>query len=86
MRYNIHLIGFILTMTIFITTLGASCQMQGSTGKNSTPDITTKRHTINSLTLPLRWLTRSCIRKMMAGRRDRVKISPAKHLHFGKSI
>ncbi|MGB5100493.1 MAG: carboxypeptidase M32 [Methanothrix sp.] len=42
MRYNIHLIGFILTMTIFITTLGASCQMQGSTGKNSTPDITTK--------------------------------------------
>lgn len=42
MRYNFLLIGFILTMTIFVTTLGASCQMQGSTDQKSTPDITTK--------------------------------------------
>ena len=41
MRYNFLLIGFILTMTIFVTTLGASCQMQGSTDQKSTPDITT---------------------------------------------
>lgn len=29
-------------MTIFIATLGANCQMQGSTGQNSTSNITTK--------------------------------------------
>ena len=29
-------------MTIFVATLGASCQMQGSTDQNSTPDITTR--------------------------------------------
>ncbi|MEI6103962.1 MAG: carboxypeptidase M32 [Methanothrix sp.] len=42
MRYNFLQIGFILTMTIFATTIGASCQMQGSTDQNSTPDITPK--------------------------------------------
>jgi hypothetical protein len=42
MRYNFLLIGIILTMTIFVATLGASCQMQGSVGQNSTPDITTR--------------------------------------------
>ena len=42
MRYNFLLIGFILTMTIFVATLGASCQIQGSTDQNLTPDITTK--------------------------------------------
>jgi hypothetical protein len=42
MRYNFLQIGFILTMTIFATTIGTSCQMQGSTDLNSTPDITSK--------------------------------------------
>ncbi|MDD1748885.1 MAG: carboxypeptidase M32 [Methanothrix sp.] len=39
MRYNLLLIGFILTMTIFIITLAASCQMQGSADQNNNPDI-----------------------------------------------
>ena len=42
MRYNFLPIVFILIMTIFIATLGANCQMQGSTDQNSTSNITTK--------------------------------------------
>ncbi len=42
MRHKILLVGFILTMTIFVATLGASCQMQGSTGQNNTSNITAR--------------------------------------------
>jgi len=40
MSYKILLKGFILTMIIIVATQGASCQMQGSAGQNSTPDVT----------------------------------------------
>jgi hypothetical protein len=43
MRYNFLLIRLILTITIFVTTLGANCQMKGSADQNLTSDITTKR-------------------------------------------
>ena len=42
MRYNFLLIRLILTMTIFVATLGANCQMQDSADQNITSDITTK--------------------------------------------
>jgi carboxypeptidase Taq len=42
MSYTILLKGFILTMIIIVATQGASCQIQGSAGQNSTPDITPK--------------------------------------------
>jgi len=40
MSYKILLKGFILTMIIIVATQGASCQMPGSAGQNSTPDVT----------------------------------------------
>jgi carboxypeptidase Taq len=42
MRYDFHLMGFILMMTILLTTLGASCQIQGRTDQKNTTDITSK--------------------------------------------
>lgn len=42
MKYNILLIGLILTMVIIIAILSASGQMQGRAGQNITPDITIK--------------------------------------------
>jgi len=42
MRYNFHQMGFILIMTILLTTLGASCQMPGRTDQKNTTDITSK--------------------------------------------
>ena len=38
-RYSLLLIGSILAMTILVATMDASCQMQGSLGQNSVPDI-----------------------------------------------
>ncbi len=42
MKYRFILTGFILTMTMFVATPSASCQMQSSIGQNSTPDLTSR--------------------------------------------
>jgi carboxypeptidase Taq len=42
MRYNFHQMGFILIMTLLLTTLGASCQMPGRTDQKNATDITSK--------------------------------------------
>ena len=40
MRYNFHRIGLILTMTLFVATLAACGQMQGTADRNNISEIT----------------------------------------------
>lgn len=42
MRYNFLLIGFILIMTIFVSTPAANCQTHGSIGQNNTSNVTAR--------------------------------------------